>query len=285
VETSTDGGSSWTAVPTNLSTNDDPNGTNPGAGITGSSEGAWVDLTADLGEFAGQTASVRFRYSSDGGTNETGFMVDDVAVGTVLTEDFTDAAGWTADGFQTVGADGTYEVEYSHYYVAENRVYGGYDATLKTGPYNFGWSFTNSNLVEHYPYQDGLLIWYVNSLYGDNNTSQHEGGGQALPVDARPKAMTWSDGTLARNRIQSFDSTFGRQKTDPISLHREVSETSLTTLTKGKQAPVWKFDDTNPEAYWDAANPRHSVKVGGTGTTIKVLTQDTRTGHMTIQVN
>jgi immune inhibitor A len=27
------------------------------------------------------------------------------------------------------------------------------------------------------------------------------------------------------------------------------------------------------------------VKVGGTGTTIKVLTQDTRTGHMTIQVN
>ena len=284
-EVSTDGGSSWTAVPNNLSTDDDPNGTNPGNGITGSSEGAWVDLTADLGEYAGQTASVRFRYSSDGGTNETGFMVDDVAVGTALTEDFTDAADWTADGFQSVGADGTYQVEYSHYYVAENRVYGGYDATLKQGPYNFGWTFSNSNLVEHYPYQDGLLIWYVNSRYGDNNTSQHEGGGQALPVDARPKAMKWSDGTIARNRIQSFDATFGLQKTDPISLHREVSETELTRLVKGKQAPVWKFDDTNPEAYWDAANPLHSVKVGGTGTTIKVLTQDTRTGHMTIQVN
>jgi immune inhibitor A len=284
-EVSTDGGSSWTTVPTNLSTDEDPNGTNPGGGITGSSDEAWVDLTADLAAYAGQTASVRFRYSTDGGTTETGFMVDDVAVGTALTEDFEDASDWTVDGFQTVGADGTYEVEFSHYYVAENRVYGGYDVTLKEGPYNFGWTFSNSNLVEHYRYQDGLLIWYVNSRFGDNNTSQHEGGGQALPVDARPKPMKWSDGTIARARIQSFDSTFGLQKTDPLSLHREVSATSLTTLVKGKQAPVWKFDDTNPDAYWDAANPRHSVKVGGTGTTIKVLTQDTRTGNMTIQVN
>ncbi|MEV0893050.1 immune inhibitor A domain-containing protein [Promicromonospora sp. NPDC050262] len=284
-EVSTDGGSTWTALPNNLSTDEDPNGTNPGSGITGSSDGAWVDLTADLADYAGQTAQVRFRYSSDGGTNETGILVDDVAVGDALTEDFTDAADWSADGFTTVGADGTYEVTYQHYYVAENRVYGGYDATLKTGPYNFGWNFTNSNKVEHYPYQDGLLVWYVNSLYGDNNVSQHPGGGQALPVDARAKALKWSDGTIARNRIQSFDATFGLQKTDALSLHREVSATSLTTLRLGKQKAVSKFDDTNPLAYYDPANPGQSVKVGGTGTTIKVLTEDSRNGHMTIQVN
>jgi immune inhibitor A len=285
VEVSTDGGDSWTALSSNLSSDDDPNGTNPGGGISGTSDGAWVDLTADLSQYAGQTASVRFRYSSDGGVNEAGIAVDDVAVGDALTEDFTDTADWTVDGFVPVGADGSYEVTYSHYYVAENRVYGGYDATLKEGPYNFGWSFSNSNLVEHYPYQDGLLIWYVNSLYGDNNTSQHEGGGQALPVDARPTPMTWSDGTIARNRIQSFDATFGLQRTDKLWLHRETSETEMTTLAQRKQWPVWKFDDTDPMAYWDAANPRHSVKVGGTGTTIKVLSQDTRRGNMIIQVN
>jgi immune inhibitor A len=284
-EVSTDGGSTWTALANNLSTDEDPNGTNPGAGITGSSDGAWVDLTADLTDYAGQTASVRFRYSSDGGTNETGIVVDDVAVGDALTEDFSDTTDWTVDGFVPVGADGTYEVTYQHYYVAENRVYGGYDATLKEGPYNFGWGFTNSNKVEHYAYQDGLLIWYVNSLYGDNNVSQHPGGGQALPIDARAKALKWSDGTIARNRIQSFDATFGLQKTDALSLHREVSATSLTTLKVGKQWPVWKFDDTNPEAYYDKTNPGQSVKVGGTGTTIKVLTEDSRKGHMTIQVN
>ncbi|MFD2793926.1 immune inhibitor A domain-containing protein [Promicromonospora vindobonensis] len=285
VDVSTDGGSSWTTLPNNLSTDDDPNGTNPGGGITGSSDGAWVDLTADLADFAGQTASVRFRYSTDGGAVEKGFMVDDVAVGTALTEDFEDTADWTVDGFQLVGADGTYEIEYSHYYVAENRVYGGYDATLKSGPYNFGWGFTNSDRVEHYPYQDGLLVWYVNSRYGDNNTSQHPGGGQALPVDARPTPMKWSDGTIARNRIQSFDSTFGLEKTDRISLHREVSETETTTLFQQKQRSVRIFDDSDPGRYYDKANPGHSVEVGGTGTTIEVLSQDTRRGNMTIQVN
>lgn len=284
-EVSTDGGATWTALANNLSTDEDPNGTNPGAGITGSSDGAWVDLTADLADYAGQTASVRFRYSSDGGTNEAGIAIDDVAVGEALSADFTDTSDWTVDGFVPVGADGTYEVTYQHYYVAENRVYGGYDATLKEGPYNFGWSFTNSNKVEHYPYQDGLLIWYVNSLYGDNNVSQHPGGGQALPIDARATALKWSDGTIARNRIQSFDATFGLQKTDVLSLHREVSATSLTSLNLWKQKPVSKFDDTNPEAYYDQSNPGHSVKVGGTGTTIKVLTEDSKNGHMTIQVN
>ncbi|MGW2093480.1 immune inhibitor A domain-containing protein [Promicromonospora sukumoe] len=285
VEVSTDGGSSWTSLSSNLSSDDDPNGTNPGGGITGTSGGAWVDLTADLSEYAGQPASVRFRYSSDGGANETGIAVDDVAVGDALSADFSDTADWTVDGFVPVGADGTYEVEYTHYYVAENRVYGGYDQTLKTGPYNFGWGFSNSNKVEHYPYQDGLLIWYVNSLYGDNNVSQHPGAGQALPVDARPKVLKWSDGTIARNRIQSFDATFGLQKTDALSLHREVAASSLTSLKVGKQWPVWKFDDTNPNAYYDPANPGHSVKVGGTGTTIKVLSEDAKKGHMTIQVN
>jgi immune inhibitor A len=285
VEVSTDGGDSWTALSSNLSSDDDPNGTNPGGGITGTSDGAWVDLTADLSEYAGQTASVRFRYSTDGGANETGIAVDDVAVGDALSEDFTDAADWAVDGFTTVGADGTYEVTYTHYYVAENRVYGGYDATLRTGPYNFGWSFSNSNKVEHFPYQDGLLVWYVNSLYGDNNTSQHPGGGQALPVDARAKALTWSDGTIARNRIQSFDATFGLQKTDKLSLHREIAAKDLTTLTVGKQKAVATFDDTNPDAYYDQANPGHSVKVAGTGTTIRVISEDSRKGHMTIQVN
>ncbi|GAA4691431.1 immune inhibitor A [Promicromonospora umidemergens] len=279
-EVSTDGGSSWTALETNLSSA--ASDTNPGGGIDGSSGGAWVDLTADLSEYAGRDAQLRFRYQSDGGVNELGISVDAVTVGDAPVADITE---WATDGFVVVGAEGSYEKVKQHYYVAENRVYGGYDATLKSGPYNFGWAFSNSNRVEHFPYQDGLLVWYVNSLYGDNNTSQHAGRGQALPVDARPEALTWSDGSIARNRIQAFDSTFGLQKTDKISLHREVSETEMTRLFEHKQRPVRTFDDSDPERYYDPANPGHSVKVGGTGTTIKVLSQDTRRGQMTIQVN
>jgi immune inhibitor A len=38
----------FTPLPTNLSTTADPNGQNSGSGTTGSTDGAWVDLTADL---------------------------------------------------------------------------------------------------------------------------------------------------------------------------------------------------------------------------------------------
>ncbi|MFD6136943.1 immune inhibitor A domain-containing protein [Isoptericola sp. NPDC060257] len=277
-DVSTDGGDSWEPLATNLS-DEDANG-----GISGDSGKKWVDLTADLADYAGQDAQVRFRYQSDGGLNLKGFMVDDVAVGDALTEDFSDGFGdWTNDGFHVIGADGTYEVEFSHYYVAENRQYAGYDTTLKTGPYNFGWTFSKPNTVEHFPYQDGLLVWYANSFYGDNNTSQHPGGGQALPVDANAQALRWSDGALARNRIQSFDATFGLGKSDAFTLHRETAA-GMTTLRTWKEKAESVFNDKDPYAYYDESNPGGSVIVGGTGTKIAVKSVNSKNGVMTVDV-
>ncbi len=169
------------------------------------------------------------------------------------------------------------------FYIAENRQYAGYDSTLRVGPYNFGWLETKPNWVEHFPYQDGLLITYWNTAVSNNNTRTHPGTGRILPIDARPAALTWSDGTVARNRIQSFDSTFGVERTDPISLHRETAA-GMTTLQVPAQAPVSTFNDSDPERYYDAANPMGSVKVAGVGVTIKVV-QSNSTGKMTVQVN
>ncbi|PZR52360.1 peptidase M6 [Xylanimonas oleitrophica] len=284
VEVSTDGGETWTAVETNRSGPATPGSGNTGYGIDGTTDGQWVDLTADLSAYAGATAQLRFRYVSDGGVNELGFLVDDVAVGEALVEDFEQGTGdWASNGFVLV-TDGAYDQEYEHYYLVENRVYGGYDSTLATGPYNFGWPLSKPDTVEHFPYQDGLLIWYVNSLYGDNNVSQHPGAGQALPVDARPGALRWSDGTVARNRIQSFDATFGLKKADKLNLHRETAA-GMTTLKVGKQDPVSVFDDTDPYAYYDTANPQNSVIVAGTGTRVEVVKQNVNKGTMTIKVN
>jgi bacillopeptidase F (M6 metalloprotease family) len=104
-----------------------------------------------------------------------------------------------------------------------------------------------------------------------------------VPVDAHPEALKWSDGTVARNRIQTYDATFGLERTDPISLHRETKG-GMTTLDVPSQPAVPVFDDSDPNAYYDAANPLGSVKVAGTGTQIRVV-QSNRTGMMTIQVN
>ncbi|MFL0411621.1 immune inhibitor A domain-containing protein [Microbacterium paludicola] len=280
LEISTDGGATWDQVETNLSSTTDPNGQNVGFGITGT-VADWTALTADLSAYAGSEAQVRVRYWTDVAAVEPGFQIDAIQVSGLTATD--GAADWTLDGFQRV-VDGKYEQSYSHYYIAENRVYGGYDTTLKTGPYNFGWALTAPDKVEHFPYQDGLLVWYVNSLYGDNNTSQHPGGGEALPVDARAKALTWSDGTVARNRIQSFDATFGVHKTDAISLHRET-EAGMTTLKVGSQKAIPTFDDTDPNRYYDETNPQNSVKVGGTGTKITVTDQNVNRGTMTVLVD
>ena len=169
------------------------------------------------------------------------------------------------------------------FYIAENRQYAGYDSTLRVGPYNFGWLETKPNWVEHFPYQDGLLINYWNTAVSNNNTRIHPGTGRVLPIDARPAALRWSDGVVARNRIQSFDSTFGVERTDPISLHRETAA-GMTTLGVPAQAPVSTFDDSDPARYYDAANPMGSVKVAGVGVTIRVV-QSNSTGKMTVEVN
>lgn len=169
------------------------------------------------------------------------------------------------------------------YYIAENRNYVLLDRGLETGPYNFGWLQTRPKWVEHFPYQDGLLISYWNTAQFNNNTIQHPGSGRILPIDARPTSLTWSDGTVVRNRIQTFDATFGVDRTDPISLHRETA-TGMTTLDVPAQAPVPVFDDSDPNRYYDAANPMGSVQVAGAGVTIKVI-QSNKTGKMTVRVN
>ena len=107
LEASTDGGTTWSKVMTNLSdTNVPPHGghnqsgfNNTGEGITGSTAGAWKSLTATL---PAGTNAVRFRYQTDGAAAEKGFRVDDIAIdGTTIGTAESDAEGWEFDGFRT----------------------------------------------------------------------------------------------------------------------------------------------------------------------------------------
>ena len=59
---------------------------------------------------------------------------------------------------------------YDHYYIASNRTYTAYDRYLQTGPYNFGFP-DRPDWVEHFPYQNGLLVSYWDTSFSDNNES------------------------------------------------------------------------------------------------------------------
>ncbi|MEN8239487.1 MAG: immune inhibitor A domain-containing protein, partial [Actinomycetota bacterium] len=258
---STDGGATWTNIETNLSTTTDPNGQNFGYGITGDS-GGWVDLTADLSAYTGDVM-LRFHYWTDVAVIEPGFMVDDIVITGYPLDGAEEDAGWEFHGFRTTTGEET--GSYFNAYVAENRVYMGYDDGLRVGVYNFG--FTDDpdlgNYVEHFPYQDGLLISYWDSSQNNNQTAVHPGEGLILPIDAHPEVMYTAQGWVWRNRVQSYDSTFGLDATDAVELHL-LSEASYHPSLPAE--PV--FDDRN--SYWDPLNPTGSVIVPNTGTQIMV---------------
>ena len=191
---SLDGGNSWE----NLGTFD------------GQSSG-WepVQFSYDAG---GAASQFRFLYKTDGGVSNPGLMLDDITTtvdGEALDTDGaeTDTSAWTPSGW--LRTTGSITETFPRYYLMENKSYVGYDDTLRTGPYNFSEGATRPDWVEHFSYQDGLLVWYVNHSVADNNVSQHPGSGYALPVDAMSKPLRGSNGEIARNRIQAFDSTFG----------------------------------------------------------------------------
>jgi immune inhibitor A len=272
---STDGGATWTPIQTNRSTTTNPNGQNFGYGITGNAtSNNWYDLTANLP--AGDVL-LGFRYWTDENTGGFGFMVDEINITGQPTDGAEADAGWTFKGFRTTtGQETRY---YANYYVVEYRAYWGYDKNLQVGPYNFGFLDNPilENWVEHFPYQDGMLVNYWDTSQSNNNTSSHPGAGQILPVDAHPKALIRADGGVWRNRMQTYDATFTLAPTDAITLHY-LSQASYHPSLPA--VPV--FDDT--KSYYDPANPQGSVIVPNTGTQIRIQSISAQGNFMQVQV-
>ncbi|MFJ3039163.1 MULTISPECIES: immune inhibitor A domain-containing protein [Streptomyces] len=265
-EVSTDGGANWTAIdgtfdgqPIQRDGSDKP--------ALSASVDAYGKLVYPLDAYAGKKIDLRFRYQTDGGLAMKGFTADEIAVtadGETLFSDNAETAddAWTAVGFTRKGA--SFTKEYAQYYIAENRQYVSYDETLKTGPYNFGFS-ERPNWVEHYAYQNGLLIWKWDTSQADNNTSQHPGKGLVLPIDSHPTALKWKDGTLMRNRFQAYDSPFSLYRTDGMTLHKA----DVAKYVPGSKG-VSVFNDRKND-YYDPANPTGGVKITDTNTKIKIL--------------
>ncbi|WP_179202202.1 immune inhibitor A domain-containing protein [Streptomyces caniscabiei] len=279
-EVSTDGGANWTPIDGTADGAAIPRDASGKPALTGSSA-AHKKLSYSLDAYAGQKFDLRFRYQTDGGLALKGFTADSIAVtadGAVLFSDDAESAdaAWTAKGFSRVGA--SFAKDYAQYYIAENRQYVSYDKTLKVGPYNFGFSTTRPSWVEHFPYQNGLLIWKWDTSQADNNTSVHPGTGLVLPVDSHPAALKWADGTVMRSRIQSYDSPFSLYRTDGLKLHKADV---LTTIPSSKG--VSTFNDRT-STYYDEATPLAGVKITDTNTKIKIVKEAKGGSTISVQV-
>ncbi len=78
VQVSINGGQTFESLANDLTTNTNPNGTNRGNGITGSSGGSWLLTKFDLSAYAGQQVFVRLLYATDAAVLNEGVWVDDV---------------------------------------------------------------------------------------------------------------------------------------------------------------------------------------------------------------
>jgi immune inhibitor A len=295
LEASSDG-TTWTPVRTNVSREENPNGQNDGFGITGSTNGGWVDLSATIPD---GTTAIRFRYWTDPFVEGQGLFVDEVRLGSELIgSGETPDEGWAFDndddGSSFIRTKEVVEgTLYDHFYIAENRQHDGDDESLRTA-YNFGFLGTGRpDWVETHPYMKGMLVWYWDTQYSDNNVGDHPGHGELLPVDAHPQLTHWPDGTLMRNRILSYDSTFGRDRTRSITLHNRGVEGTVPS-----RPAVSTFDDT--KSWWVGSDEHsddlnqhpgryqpgwYSVDVPQTGTRIKVTGESRRGQVLHVEVN
>jgi carboxypeptidase T len=134
VEVSTNHGATWTTIPGNITTTDNPNGTNKGNGITGASSG-WVSAIFPLTAYLGSEIDIRVHYVTDQGDHtQEGFYAD--WIGPVPAyESVTMAASATPDTFLIVTPQevGTYT-----YHVRAR------DAENQIGP----WSLSQSITIE-----------------------------------------------------------------------------------------------------------------------------------------
>lgn len=264
-EYSLDNGATWTKV---------------GSPVTGSSSGRWKGLRYSY--TANGASLFRFRYATDGGVNYAGAFLDDLAVkaaGATVTDGAeTGSTNWAPDGF--TASDGSDTKTTAQYYLLENRQYVGYDATLAEGPYQFAEGVTRPDWVEFFAFRPGMLVWYVDLAYADNNTSSSPGHGAVLPVDSHPTRFTYADGTGPANRRQPFDATFGLTPVPETCLHKQVltgKGKNQTVSTLAACAPanagVATFDDSDPQRYYDPSNPQGSTLVAGAGVTATVTGQ------------
>jgi immune inhibitor A len=234
----------------------------------GWAEQQWADLSVPLDAYAGKSFQLRFRYRTDGGTAWGGVYLDNLTVtadGSAVLSDGAEGGGpfvsrgWTAEPDSEVR-------QFDNYYIAGHRSYVQYDRYLKTGPYFFGYS-SKPDYVDHYAYQQGLLVSYWDTYYKDNDTYEHPGEGRNLISDAHPRPFYRIDGQPWRARVQVYDAPFSLTKADSFTLHVNDKPSYI----RGQDAQPL-FDDT--KQYWFPELPNHGVKLPAAGVKIKVQKQD-----------
>lgn len=198
-------------------------------GLTGKSSQfpAYGEEVFDLGAFAGQRILLRFWYMTDWSATESGPFLDDVKVQAGDANLLDDPADNGDGNWVFTGAwqsnDGTLVYKHAYYLQWRNPAAAG---SADAGLVNPTWRFA--------PVSTGLLIWYNNDYYNDNEIQKYlfhppsfGPKGKLLLFDAHPEpyrdpgivsqGFDHEGGNLG-SRVQMRDAPFSRESSTAFSL-------------------------------------------------------------------
>ncbi|TPV92802.1 MAG: M6 family metalloprotease domain-containing protein [Myxococcales bacterium FL481] len=269
-----DDGTGAVTIPGPITTDENPNGTNLGNGITGLSD--WTEVAFDLSAYAGQEITVSFYYQTDGAVTNPGLYLDEVTFfvdGLIVGRDGAEPGEGLFDLNGFVATDGV--VWHDNYYLLEWRSHNGVDEGLAKSRM---WGQPVS-------YNAGLLVWYVDESYTDNWVGLHPGEGFLGVVDADQRTLEWNSMAsgapiaTANTQLQMRDAAFSWRPSD--GLYLEVGSpddpTDLWYLEDDDTSGRGIFRDWHP--YWNESAPDAGRKIPTHGLSFEVwyATPDSRT--------
>ena len=245
-----------------------------GNGIDGTS-GGWTPATFDLSAYAGKTvdAPVPLRPTDGAGRAASGFFADDIT---------RDRGG--DDAVHRRCRDRRRRLDARRLQrrraprsprrtttttSPRNRTYVVVRQVPADRPVQLRLRDTKPDYVEHFPYQDGLLISLLGHL-AERQQHQPATPGGPDPADRRePGADRYSlTAQPWRARVQGYDAPFGLQKSDSFTLHLDDAKAGELRPWPGGAAAVRRHRVVLVRRAADGG-----VKVPNNGVKIKVLKQ------------
>ncbi|MBT1445045.1 immune inhibitor A [Shewanella sp. JM162201] len=222
--------------------------------ITGSSQGEWIELTYDLSAYAGTTnRQISILYRTDEYDGGYGIAIDNLSIEAGTTAVYSDDA--ETDGKMTLGGfariDG-YRPGKDRRYIVQLRSHNGIDKGLAS-----------------HKYDPGVVLWFENFDYSDNNSVTHPGSGLIGVVDADQNPIGFGS-ALGSTDTQIRDAAFS---------------TRQQTVYEGDshRSPVSLFDDSLD--YSAPLQPQSGIVLPKLGLTMEVLelAADNKTARIRIK--
>ncbi|MGE5701773.1 MAG: immune inhibitor A domain-containing protein, partial [Clostridia bacterium] len=212
------------------------------ASFSDDTQGKWVKEEIDLSEFAGKRIQIQFHYKTDTAVAMNGFYVDNIVVTadgkTVLEDDGEGDSAFELKGFVTF--DGK-PAMMKNYYLVEWRSHNGVDQGL--AHYR-----RNDSIISYDP---GMLIWYYDARWGeDNMVGNHPGEGFLGVIDSHQRGHFWDTGEVGTTRFQLYDASFGKAKKSDLEVilpERAMSYKGLQGIATFSDQKDYSAKKYNPD--------------------------------------